>query len=192
MSLSKIFILSGFLNLNLSTAMTEPAAFLSPITQYQGTVFSTIKTIQPNHPENLLVQREHQQRSETNLYSSYDIENQFLPSNPMTTPLIVILALILLIASQTFINSMLSGDRGLAAFLRDGAGFQKSAFKERKPNAFGKVDAEDSSLSNKDPLPWLKLPELDFVEVKGQERDTTLVDNEYGNTKENTDISEWQ
>lgn len=63
---------------------------------------------------------------------------------------------------------MLSGDQGLAAFLKDGTGFQKSAFKERKPNPFGKN--ENAPLgSSKDPLPWLKLPTLDFVEVKGQE-----------------------
>jgi hypothetical protein len=80
---------------------------------------------------------------------------------PDSTPLLVVaVALGLLVAAQTFINQMLEGDRGLAAFLRDGSGYNKSGFQS------GKKKSQSSS----DPLPWLKLPQLDFVDVAGQEK----------------------
>jgi hypothetical protein len=82
--------------------------------------------------------------------------------NAPTTAAIVIAAAVLLILAQSFINKMLKGDQGLGAFLSDGSGYQKSAFQpKRKEN-----DAPDQ-----DPLPWLKLPKLDFVEVAGQSRE---------------------
>ena len=62
--------------------------------------------------------------------------------------------------AQSFINSMIQGEQGLGAFLSDGEGFKNSKFKplSRKP-------VKD------DPLPWLKLPKLSFVEVAGQEEE---------------------
>ena len=56
---------------------------------------------------------------------------------------------------------MLDGDQGLGAFLRDGSGYNRSGY---RPNTSG-----DNDSSSNDPLPWLKLPKLDFVEVAGQE-----------------------
>ena len=75
-------------------------------------------------------------------------------------PVVVGMALILGVAAQGFINNMASGDRGLGAFLQDGRGLQGSGFSTKK--------GEGDSLQGGDPLPWLKLPELGFVEVAGQ------------------------
>jgi hypothetical protein len=50
----------------------------------------------------------------------------------------------------------------LAAFLRDGSGYKKSGFRVKSNNK-SIIDRPD------DPLPWLKLPRLDFVEVAGQQ-----------------------
>jgi hypothetical protein len=66
-------------------------------------------------------------------------------------------ALVLFAAAQTFINQMLEGDQGLGAFLKDGSGYNRSGFN----NIADQKDRDD-------PLPWLKLPKLDFVEVAGQ------------------------
>jgi|EP00550_Attheya_septentrionalis_P008629 hypothetical protein len=82
-------------------------------------------------------------------------------------------ALVLLVAAQSFINSMLKGDQGLGAFLSDGSGFQKSGFRARRgggPNSNSETD-DGAPLSGADPLPWLKLPRLDFVDVAGQKQD---------------------
>ncbi|GFH52619.1 hypothetical protein CTEN210_09095 [Chaetoceros tenuissimus] len=87
--------------------------------------------------------------------------------------IIVLTAGILGIASQSFINSMLKGDQGLSAFLSDGKGFQGSKFKTSQ----GKDEKED-------PLPWLKLPKLDFVEVAGQSVDETEIVRELELLKE--------
>ena len=77
-----------------------------------------------------------------------------------TSPLLVAgLALGLGIGAQGFINQMLDGDEGLGAFLRDGSGYNKSGFRPKNNQPSTKSD---------DPLPWLKLPQLDFVEVAGQ------------------------
>ena len=82
-----------------------------------------------------------------------------LPDNPLLSPFfIVIVALVLLVGAQSFINTMLDGDQGLGAFLRDGSGYNRSGY---RPN-------RSSDNTNNDPLPWLKLPRLDFVEVAGQ------------------------
>ncbi|KAL3920052.1 MAG: hypothetical protein SGARI_007043 [Bacillariaceae sp.] len=83
---------------------------------------------------------------------------------PNLTPLLAAaVALGLLVAAQTFINQMLDGDQGLAAFLKDGSGYNKSGFQER-----GMIKKTQST--GKDPIPWLKLPQLDFVDVAGQEK----------------------
>ncbi|KAL3936386.1 MAG: hypothetical protein SGARI_002579, partial [Bacillariaceae sp.] len=101
-------------------------------------------------------------RSTTSLsYVTTNIDDPLF--NPNLTPLLAVgVALGLLIAAQTFINQMLDGDQGLAAFLKDGSGYNKSGFQSSKKQSQQKQDA--------DPLPWLKLPQLDFVEVAGQER----------------------
>ncbi|VEU35716.1 unnamed protein product [Pseudo-nitzschia multistriata] len=84
-----------------------------------------------------------------------------LPDNPLLSPLLIAtVALVLLISAQSFINKMLEGDQGLGAFLSDGSGFNRSGF---RPSNRG-----DDGGKDKDPLPWLKLPRLDFVEVAGQ------------------------
>ena len=85
-------------------------------------------------------------------------------------------ALGLFIVSQSFINSMLEGDDGLGAYLSDGSGYNKSGFrmnnKKRRMGKGGignnKNDDTQVAVSGKDPIPWLKLPKLDFVEVAGQ------------------------
>jgi hypothetical protein len=73
--------------------------------------------------------------------------------------LVVVIALGLGVAAQGFINQMLEGDQGLGAYLKDGSGYNKSGFRKVASSKTEKV---------KDPLPWLKLPQLDFVEVAGQ------------------------
>mmetsp|Transcript_11235 Transcript_11235/g.12869 ORF Transcript_11235/g.12869 Transcript_11235/m.12869 type:complete len:193 (-) Transcript_11235:381-959(-) len=78
-----------------------------------------------------------------------------------TGPIVTIAALVIGISAQTWINSLLKGERGLSAYLRDGGGFAGSGF--------SKEASEQDALSGEDPLPWLKLPKLDFVEVSGQE-----------------------
>jgi len=80
------------------------------------------------------------------------------------TPIALLVAVVLLVAAQGFINTLASGEQGLGAFLRDGSGYNKSAY---KPNS-------DNDSTGKDPLPWLSLPKLDFVEVAGQEDDSAL------------------
>ncbi|CAB9527128.1 expressed unknown protein [Seminavis robusta] len=83
----------------------------------------------------------------------------------VAVPLLLVAALGLGVAAQGFINQMLEGDQGLGAFLRDGSGYNKSGM---KPSMF----SDNKDKAKDDPLPWLKLPELDFVEVAGQERTT--------------------
>ena len=85
----------------------------------------------------------------------------------VATPAIALLAIAIGFVAQTFINSMLKGDRGLGAFLSDGSGFSGSAFRPRRGG--DRSDTTDAPLSGPDPLPWLKLPQFDFVEVAGQE-----------------------
>lgn len=74
-------------------------------------------------------------------------------------PVVLVTALVLGVAAQSWINSLLSGDQGLGAYLKDGNGYSGSGFRPRQS-----TDATDDG----DPLPWLKLPKLDFVEVAGQ------------------------
>ncbi|KAL3935096.1 MAG: hypothetical protein SGBAC_009321 [Bacillariaceae sp.] len=92
-------------------------------------------------------------------YASLDNEFASLNASPF---FVAFLALAIGVAAQTFINQMLEGDQGLGAFLKDGAGYNKSGFRRQAG-----LDEE-----KKDPLPWLRLPKLDFVEVAGQEDDT--------------------
>lgn len=86
-----------------------------------------------------------------------------LPDNPLLSPLLIaIVALVLLVSAQSFINKMLEGDQGLGAFLKDGSGYNRSGYRPGNKNNRGD-DGKDN-----DPLPWIKLPRLDFVEVAGQ------------------------
>ena len=71
------------------------------------------------------------------------------------------LALLLGIAAQSFINQMLEGDQGLGSYLKDGSGYNKSGFRR-----VDKASMKNDEMN--DPLPWLKLPKLDFVDVAGQ------------------------
>lgn len=90
---------------------------------------------------------------------------------PISTPLVLLAAVALAVLAQSWINSLLGGDQGLGAFLSDGSGFNKSGFKPRK-----KFITDESSgagdpskpLGGGDPLPWLKLPEFDYVDIAGQ------------------------
>lgn len=72
-------------------------------------------------------------------------------------PFAVISSIILLGAAQSWINFLLRGESGLGAFLSDGSGYNKSGFKSQR-----KMNDMD------DPLPWLKLPRFDYVDVAGQ------------------------
>jgi hypothetical protein len=86
------------------------------------------------------------------------------PQMDLSPPIIlglVFVALAIGILANGWISRLLSGDQGLASFLSDGSGYNKSSFKPLKKDSDRAVQS--------DPLPWLKLPELDFVEVAGQE-----------------------
>ena len=96
-----------------------------------------------------------------------------LPDNPISSPLfIAIIAILLLIAAQSFINQMLEGDQGLGAFLKDGKGYNKSGYRpatNTRNNGDNNNNINNND-GNNDPLPWLKLPRFDFVEVAGQQQ----------------------
>ena len=84
-----------------------------------------------------------------------------------SVPLIVIVAAILAFSAQSWINSLIGGEQGLGAYLSDGSGYNKSAFKQRKRSSKGD--------EGEDPLPWLNLPESDFVDVAGQTKKSTTL-----------------
>ena len=90
----------------------------------------------------------------TTLYASSN-----LPEELPLVPFAVIASIILLIIAQSWINFLLKGDQGLGAFLSDGSGYNKSGFKPKK---------DKDTVGVEDPLPWLKLPEFDYVDVAGQ------------------------
>jgi hypothetical protein len=88
--------------------------------------------------------------------SSLDDTNEIMSSG---TPIALVTAIVLFIAAQGFINQLVSGTQGLGAYLKDGSGYNKSAFQP--------LNSREEN--DKDPLSWLSLPKLDFVDVKGQE-----------------------
>eukprot|EP00814_Leptocylindrus_danicus_P017952 CAMPEP_0116007508 /NCGR_PEP_ID=MMETSP0321-20121206/2337_1 /TAXON_ID=163516 /ORGANISM="Leptocylindrus danicus var. danicus, Strain B650" /LENGTH=155 /DNA_ID=CAMNT_0003476209 /DNA_START=72 /DNA_END=539 /DNA_ORIENTATION=+ len=94
-----------------------------------------------------------------------EVMNDLPPAEAV--PIVLVAALGIGVAAQSWINFQLDGDRGLGKFLSDGRGYNRSAFTPRR----GTDDFNDGTapLSKSDPLPWLKLPKLDFVEVAGQE-----------------------
>lgn len=87
---------------------------------------------------------------------------------PISTPLVLLAAVALAVLAQSWINSLLGGDQGLGAFLSDGTGYNKSAFKPRRKNKTDDSGDPSKPLGGADPLPWLKLPEFDYVDVAGQ------------------------
>lgn len=89
-------------------------------------------------------------------------QNDWLLSQLASPPVLLLVALTLGVLANGWIQRMLSGEQGLASFLSDGAGFNKSGFKPLRGDADRAVQS--------DPLPWLRLPDLDFVEVAGQEQ----------------------
>ena len=89
-----------------------------------------------------------------------DTDVEIFSTSISGVPLLVIVALGLGFAAQGWINQQLQGDQGLGAFLQDGQGYKKSGFRP--------LSDRDRAASS-DPLPWLSLPKLDFVEVAGQE-----------------------
>lgn len=91
--------------------------------------------------------------------------------------ILAVVALAIGFAAQTFVNSMLKGDQGLGAFLSDGSGYKNSSFKSRKGRGSASNSDEGAPLSGEDPLPWLRLPKFDFVEVAGQEYETATSNN---------------
>ena len=102
-------------------------------------------------------------KSSSSLSANMDNADMLLDSGPF----IVGFALVIGIAAQGWINNMTQGDRGLGAFLRDGGGFAGSGFSK-----IGSSDGD--AVSGADPLPWLKLPDLDFVEVAGKEQSAEM------------------
>ena len=56
----------------------------------------------------------------------------------------------------------------MGAFLSDGTGYNKSGFKPRRKNKADDAGDPSKPLGGADPLPWLKLPEFDYVDVAGQ------------------------
>jgi hypothetical protein len=83
---------------------------------------------------------------------------------PLAVPVVLVIAIGLFVAAQGWINSLAAGDQGLGAFLQDGRGFKGSKFQ---------LSDKERAVSD-DPLPWLKLPKFDFVDVAGQEQDIGL------------------
>ena len=103
-----------------------------------------------------------------------------LPDNPISSPLfIAIIAILLLIAAQSFINQMLEGDQGLGAFLKDGKGYNKSGYRPAtSTRSNGDSNNNSNNDDNNDPLPWLKLPRFDFVDVAGQQQQSLVLGEE--------------
>ena len=113
-------------------------------------------------------QPNHRRVAMTKLHLNVGFLDDDLSSSPPYL-LIAGVAIALLVAAQTFINQLLEGDEGLGAYLRDGTGYNRSGFGGKR-SAFTKPDERKQD----DPLPWLKLPQLDFVEVAGQDQQRRL------------------
>lgn len=89
--------------------------------------------------------------------------NDWMLSQLASPATLLIVALTLGILANGWIQRLLSGDQGLGSFLSDGSGFKKSNFKPA-------VQGDQDRAMQSDPIPWLRLPKLDFVEVAGQEQ----------------------
>jgi len=86
--------------------------------------------------------------------------------------------LVVALLAQSFINDLTSGDDGLGAFLSDGTGYNRSGFKASTSRKNSKSKGGAGAPVSKDPMPWLRLPSLDFVEVAGQTTPDSGVDDE--------------
>jgi hypothetical protein len=82
----------------------------------------------------------------------------------------VIVALTIGALANGWIQRLLSGERGLGSFLSDGSGFQKSQFRPLSSNSLRSGTMQQDRAVSSDPLPWLRLPKLDYVEVAGQKK----------------------
>lgn len=102
---------------------------------------------------------------------------------PISTPIVLLAAIALAVLAQSWINTMIGGEQGLGAFLSDGSGFSRSKFKPRKRDA-GDVDPS-KPLGGADPLPWLKLPEFDYVDVAGQPKKPKMIPNSSAKSRSN-------
>lgn len=107
----------------------------------------------------------HLSSSSSSLLYANEAELQELP---LAIPFVIVIgAVILAITAQSWINFLLRGDQGLGAFLSDGTGYNKSGFKPRS-KLVNAGASNDAALEGSDPLPWLNLPRLDYVDVVGQ------------------------
>lgn len=91
------------------------------------------------------------------------VDNSFADSS-IPVWVVVVVSLALGFAANAWIQKLLSGKRGLGNFLSDGSGFGQSKFQPLT------TKDQDRAVSG-DPLPWLRLPELDFVEVAGMNKE---------------------
>jgi hypothetical protein len=89
-------------------------------------------------------------------------QHDWMLSQLASPPVLLVIALVLGVLANGWIQRLLSGEQGLGSFLSDGSGFNKSGFKP--------VRGDEDRAVQSDPLPWLRLPDLDFVEVAGQEQ----------------------
>jgi hypothetical protein len=115
----------------------------------------------------------HTASTRTRLFATVDATEQsgWIISQIASPPLLLLVSLVLGVAANGWIQRLLNGEQGLSSFLSDGSGFNKSKFKPLRSD-------EDRAVQS-DPLPWLRLPQLDFVEVAGHKsRSPRLLDND--------------
>jgi len=103
-----------------------------------------------------LVSRSWPSPTSTGLQALYD-DTLLTPS----VPFLVMVGLTLGAGAQFWIYKMVSGDKGLGAYLKDGRGLNRSAFST--------APSKSEAFPGKDPMPWYQPPRLDFVRVAGQE-----------------------
>jgi hypothetical protein len=108
----------------------------------------------------------HTSSTRTRLFATVEATEQsgWIISQIASPPLLLLVSLVLGVAANGWIQRLLNGEQGLSSFLSDGSGFNKSKFKPLRSDGDRAVQS--------DPLPWLRLPRLDFVEVAGQESRT--------------------
>jgi hypothetical protein len=108
----------------------------------------------------------HTSSTRSRLFATVEATEQsgWIISQIASPPLLLLVSLVLGVAANGWIQRLLNGEQGLSSFLSDGSGFNKSKFKPLRSDGDRAVQS--------DPLPWLRLPQLDFVEVAGQESRT--------------------
>jgi len=135
----------------------------SPFCSNKGAGLRTVGTAVPNqfHRQATAIHMLPQSEPWTSsMTTAADLDDYTIVQVASPTVLLVA-ALVLGIAANGWIQRLLSGDQGLGSFLSDGSGFNKSGFKP--------VTGDEDRAVSSDPLPWLRLPKLDFVDVAGQE-----------------------